>query len=83
MHVLYVYSSFHLFILVGLQQTKSYHLLHLFSLVMFLCEVVLCYSSVNFVSSYKVIFSEIYLKALVFLCAFEESVDCALLFLLR
>jgi len=73
MHVLYVCSCFHLFILVVLQKTRGYHLLHLVSLVMLLFEVVLCYSSVNFVLSHKVIFSEIYLKALVFLCAFEKS----------
>jgi len=49
---------FELFILVELQQTLDYHLLCLFSLVMLLCAVVVCSSSVIFIWSYKVIFSE-------------------------
>jgi len=45
-------SCFELFILVVLQQTMDYHLLCLFLLVRHLCIVVVCFSSVIFVSSY-------------------------------
>jgi len=43
---------------VGLQQTIGYYLLCLFLLVVLLCTVDVCSSSVTFVWSYKVIFSE-------------------------
>jgi len=51
-------SCCELFISMGLQQTMGNHLFCLFALVMLLRTVVVCSSSVIFVWSYKVIFSE-------------------------
>jgi len=45
-------SCVEMFILVELQQTMDYHPLCLFSLVMLLCAVVVCSSSIMFVWSY-------------------------------
>jgi len=57
--ILYMFcSSFEPFILEGFNKPWGYHILRLFSLVMLLGTVVVCFSSVMFVWSYKVIFSE-------------------------